>query len=195
MTNIIRAGPNMQGALIEMGRKNRKTRLVTRRQPSGRIAREPEFSPVQVRRLRDAAMTGLRDEQWGTELGRYYLFQSITHGMYAAGKWWAQLAERYQQTLAAPGQKPLVLERGSRSEPPDPEITAERDREVEAEFTQALAALTDAGIVAVRAVRNLCEHNEGPDGYQEFMYLRTGLAKLAEWRDLTRQPKSSSTAR
>lgn len=185
----------MQGAVAEMGNRTGRKRKQGPREPSGRNQREPEYSPVEVRRLRDAAMTGLRDEQWGTELGRYYLFQSITHGMYAAGKWWARLAERYQQAVAVPGQKPLVLERGSRSSPPDPESQAgvaqtERDLETEEEFKDALKALTDAGPVALRVVRNLCEQDQGPDGYHEFLNLRIGLLKLAEWRDLTNRPKS-----
>ena len=70
------------------------------REPNGRPQRPPELPPPsEVRRLRDAALSGMRDSTWGTELGRLYLVGKITATMFAAGKRWGELAVMYSQAL------------------------------------------------------------------------------------------------
>lgn len=186
----------MQG--VGMAR-NRKNRLIVSREPNGRPSRsedEREFSPTQVRRLRDAAMRGLRDEEWGTELGRYYLENSITSEMYAAGKWWAEKAARYANSIDVPGNiKAVSFQRGSLGTPPDPDSdkgreVVTRDQIAAMEFNEAHSVLCQAGAIAERVVRNLCERDESPTGHLEFYCLRLGLNMIAKYRDLTKSGKS-----
>ena len=77
-------------------------RKIKARTPSGQLSRagrQREYPPAQVRRLRDAAMAGLRDPEWGTELGRLYLEGTITAAMYAAGKDWREKAAKFVGSL------------------------------------------------------------------------------------------------
>jgi hypothetical protein len=48
-----------------------RRKSLARREPNGRVqCQEPDISPGEVRRLRDAALRGLRDAEWASELGR-----------------------------------------------------------------------------------------------------------------------------
>src|SRR5215470_9629640 len=147
----------------------RKNRALKSRTPSGQLSRagrEREFPPTQVKRLRDAAMAGLRDPEWGTELGRLYLEGTITATMYAAGKDWREKAARYVSTLGHfPVRTILVEERGD-SLPPDPDTEegrkqSRRDTAAMERFFEAHHVLLSAGRLAEATVRRLCEHNEG----------------------------------
>ena len=75
-----------------------KTKL-RQREPNGRPQRERETPPAQVRRLREAALAGLRDPQWGTELGRLLLTKAIDEAMYAAGRRWNEDAAKYRHVI------------------------------------------------------------------------------------------------
>jgi hypothetical protein len=166
----------------------RKNRLLRARTPSGQLSRagrEREFPPAQVKRLRDAAMTGLRDPEWGTELGRLYLEGTITAAMYAAGKEWREKAARYVSTLGHFPVRTLLIEGRGGSMPPDPDTTegqkrARREAAAMERFFEAHHVLLSAGKMAEATVRRLCEHNEGPCGMAELIALRNGLAALAE---------------
>ena len=73
--------------------------------PSGRLSRageQEEISPALVRRLRDQALNSVKDPEWGTELGRMFLFGKIEAPLYAAGKRWAGLAANYYRAIGAP---------------------------------------------------------------------------------------------
>jgi hypothetical protein len=164
-------------------RKNLKART-----PSGQLSRagrEREFPPTQIRRLRDAAMAGLRDPEWGTELGRLYLEGRITASMYAAGKGWREKAARYVSTLGHFPVRTILPDEHRGSLPPDPDTVegqkrARREADAMERFFEAHHVLLSAGKMAEASVRRLCEHNEGPCGMAELIALRNGLAALAQ---------------
>lgn len=166
----------------------RKNRQLKTRTPSGQLSRAGrvrEFPPAQIKRLRDAAMAGLRDPEWGTELGRLYLAGSITASMYAAGKTWREKAARYIGTLGLFPVRSILVEGRGGSLPPDPDTTegqkrARREADAMERFFEAHHVLLAAGKLAEHAVRRLCEHDEGPCGMAELIALRNGLTALAE---------------
>lgn len=166
----------------------RKNRLVKARTPSGQLSRagrEREFPPTQVKRLRDAAMAGLRDPEWGTELGRLYLDGTITAAMYAAGKDWREKAAKYVNSLGHFPVRSILVEGRGGSLPPDPDSLegqkrARREADAMERFFEAHHVLLYAGKMAEATVRRLCEHDEGPCGMAELMALRRGLSALAE---------------
>jgi len=166
----------------------RKNRLVTARTASGQLSRagrQRELPPAQVKRLRDAAMAGLRDPEWGTELGRLYLEGTITAAMYAAGKDWREKAARYTKTLGHFPVRSLLVENRGGSMPPDIDTIegqkqARREANAMERFFEAHAILLSAGKMAEATVRRLCEHDEGPCGMAELIALRNGLSALVE---------------
>jgi hypothetical protein len=166
----------------------RKNRLLKARTPSGQLSRagrERELPPTQVKRLRDAAMAGLRDPEWGTELGRLYLEGTITATMYAAGKAWREKAAKYVSTLGHFPVRTILVEGRGGSLPPDPDTEegrkrARREADAMERFFEAHHILLSAGKLAEATVRRLCEHDEGPCGMSELIALRNGLSVLAE---------------
>jgi hypothetical protein len=175
-------------------RRNDKSGLSVPREPSGRRARagrEPDVTPAQVKRLRDAALAGLQREEWGSELGRLLLTGKIAAEHYAAGRRWSEAMARYRAALGAPPPHPpaLSFERsGAKAAPPDPasaegERLAVRDGAAVRELRDAEAALREAGPLPERVVRSVCEHDEAPCGVRELDALGRGLAALARfWR-------------
>lgn len=166
------------------------------REDNGRRQREREFPPAQVKRLRDAAMNGLRGEEWGTELGRLYLENRITAEMYAAGKRWNETVAWYHQAIGAKPAKSASVEIGIGAQPADPDSAEGRKQAIrEAEraerFYEAHAVLLGVP-TAERVVRNLCEQNEGPCGYAELLATRNGLFALAAHWGLTGPNKSGT---
>ncbi len=185
----------LSGTQREMGRKKQRNRLVTAREPNGRIQREHDLAPSEVRRLRDAALRGLRDAEWGTELGRLYLEGSLTGAMYAAGKRWREHAGDYRQAIGIFPVRSASLERGSRGTPPDPDSEegsnqAQREANAVERFFEAHAALVAAGMGAEHAVRRLCEDDASLCGVYELNKAKDGLSALARHYNLTNQGKS-----
>lgn len=182
----------MHGA---MGMAKGRKRVIVEREPNGRAQREREYPPAQVKRLRDAAMAGLRDPEWGTELGRLYLCQIITAAMYAAGKRWREWAHDWHASIGVFPVRSTSIERGSNGMAPDPfsrrgmEI-AEREREHTERFFRAHAALFAAGPGIEPIVRAVCERDEIAPSFSAQMKLRRGLNALAIYWDLTGQTKS-----
>src|ERR1700759_1626797 len=102
---------------------SRSTRpmLSVAREPSGRRSRAitrsaPEFAPTEIKRLRDAALAGMQNPAWGSELGRLLLAGKLEAELYAAGQHWSECATRYRQPLAAPRPNPPT----ARFEPKSP---------------------------------------------------------------------------
>ena len=174
----------------------RKSRLVTAREPNGRIQREErEPAPAEVRRLRDAALVGLRDPQWGTELGRLYLQGTITDSMYAAGKRWRDHAAEYRRSIGAFPVKSASLERGSLSHPPDPESTdglkqVLRENNAAERFFEAHSVLVCMGQGTESIIRRLCEDDLSLCGMVELKKARYGLSRLADHYRLTGNEKT-----
>lgn len=169
------------------------------REPNGRIQREQQLPPSsEVKRLRDAALAGMRDPTWGTELGRLYLVGKITASMYAAGKRWAELASKYSQALCSPSPDPkaICLDR-SGGESPDPDSydgrrEARRHQRAVTSFMDAHVALKAAHGTAERVVRSVCERDEMQHGHESLMALIRGLTELAGFWGLTDLRKSMS---
>lgn len=189
----------MHGTSTGMAKKNR---LIKSRSPGGRPSRagqEREFPPAQVKRLRDAAMAGLRDPEWGTELGRLYLEGTITHGMYAAGKKWGEYADKYSHAIGVFPVRSSTGEPRGKAHPPDPDSKkgkdiAEKEADHAERFFEAHSVLVRAGAMVGPSVRRLCEHNEGPCGMAELIAVRTGLMALVSHWNLTTMAKSAYAA-
>lgn len=167
------------------------------RYPSGDIVREREYSPLEVKRLRDAAMRGLRDPEWGTELGRLFLENRIPAALYAAGKRWAIEAATYRSAIDIFPIRSTSLEVGIKSHPPDPDSedgqeVASKDRAAVERFFAAHAVLISAGMGAESAVRALCEEGRCLAGDYERRSAIAGLVHLAEHYRLTDTGKSDT---
>lgn len=167
----------MQGG-ISVARETGTMRLA-------RVPRDPDdYPPTQVKRLRDAAMIGMENPLWGSELGRLFLNRSITGPMLAAGKRWARVAARYQIAIdGKPSLKSAALERGAPAEPPDPdseegEEISRRDRDALKAMKGARGALLLAGKRAEAVVRAVVERDEAIGQY-EVSDLKRGLDALA----------------
>jgi hypothetical protein len=180
---------------------SRSTRpmLSVAREPSGRRSRAitrgtPQFAPTEVKRLRDAALAGMQNPAWGSELGRLLLAGRLEPELYAAGQHWAECATRYRQALDAPRPSPPP----ARFEPKSPAVAVDpasaagqkqTAREVAAigALREAHAALRAAGVQAERVVRRVCEYDEAVCGTSEFVALQRGLLALALLWGMTRR--------
>ena len=171
--------------------RNSRPMLSVAREPSGRRSRvvtrsTPQFAPTEVKRLRDAALAGMQNPEWGSELGRLLLAGKVEPELYAAGQHWAECATRYRHALDAPrpNAPPARFEPKSPAAAVDPASAAgqkQTAREVAAivALQEAHAALRTAGVLAERVVRRVCEHDEAVCGTSEFVALRRGLLALA----------------
>jgi len=168
---------------------------LAQREPNGRAQRTAQLpAPSEVKRLRDAALAGMRDPLWGTEIGRLFLAGKITSTMFAAGKRWAELASQYSQALCSPAPDPkaISLERAPSSTSHDPDSPegrkeARRHARAVASFVDAHIALKDHGPATARIVRATCERGETITGHQELIALTSGLDRLAQFWGLTNQ--------
>lgn len=168
----------------------RRNRLVTAREPNGRIQRNGNPAASEVRRLRDMAVRDARHEEWGCELGRLYLEGSLTDSMYAAGKRWRENAAAYRQAIGVFPVRSAALERGSHGTDADPD-SEEGQKQVAREanaaerFFEAHAVLVSVGMGAESAVRKLCEEDKSLAGMHELKNARYGLSRLADHYNLT----------
>jgi hypothetical protein len=83
---------------------SRRRKVMAQRTPLGRISHKTaiELPPTEVRRLAEAAASGLRDQAWGSQLGRLYLTGQLTSAQFAAGKRWHELSAAYSAACQAP---------------------------------------------------------------------------------------------
>ncbi len=176
-----------------------RRKALAKREPNGRIQRDPPLPPPsEVRRLRDAALSGMRDPTWGTELGRLYLVGKVTATMYAAGKRWGDMSSLYSQALQSPAPDPKAVsfDRSGGSSP-DPDShegrrEARRHERAVASFIDAHAALKTHSPASERVVRSMCERNEMLAGHENLLRLTEGLFVLAAFWGLTDSRKSPS---
>lgn len=174
-----------------------RRKVLAVRESNGRIQREQQLpAPAEVRRLRDAALAGMRDPMWGTELGRLCLVGKINSAMFAAGKQWGEYAARYSQALCSPSPDPKAVnwDRGG-GEAPDPDSfegrkEARRHARAVQSFIDASVALKDVGNRAERAVRAVCERDQILFGHENLMALTVGLSALSGFWGLTDSRKS-----
>jgi hypothetical protein len=152
------------------------------REPNGREQRHRLLSPTEARRLREAAWRGLRDAQWGTELGRLFLESSLTEQQFLAGQRWRQDVAAYHWAIDVFPVRTASLERG-KATPPDPDSEvgrklAKRESEAIETFFAAHAILSFTG--AEKVVRALVERDEPICGVVGLRTARKGLSVLAE---------------
>jgi hypothetical protein len=163
-----------------------KRKAMARRENSGKIRRPPALpSPIEVVRLRDAALMGLREPEWGSSLGWLFLTGKINAAEFAAGKHWLVLATNYAHALQAPRQPGSAKLDAMGGTPPDPDSEAgrkEATREALAieRYVEALVVLKRYSAAVRNAVQACCEQNSVPGGIVELKCLRVGLGALAE---------------
>lgn len=172
-------------------------RPVEAREPSGRPQRERLASPAEIRRLREAAWRGLRDPEWGTELGRLFLESSLTPLQYAAGRRFQRELAAYHSAIGAFPVRAISLE-SHRSTPPDPDspagkAQARREAEAIETFFEAHAVLVTTG--AELLVRGLVERDEALNGLESLLRVRAGLSELARFYALTETGKERMSFR
>lgn len=167
------------------------------REPSGRPQRERGISPNEVRRLRDAAIIGLRSAEWGTHLGRLLLLHRLTAEQYAAGVRWREGAAKYGSAIQSPPGARSGNLAGGHSHPADPDTDEGRreakrhERQVGA-FIDAFVALRETGNRGVGVVRSVCETDEAPVGIDGYNALVSGLTRLSDFWGLTNHRKSGN---
>ena len=162
----------------------RKTLAV--REPSGKVKRAPPDlpSPTEVSRLRDAALSGLKDAIWGSMLGQVYLRGKISGVQFAAGKRWADLARNYSLACQSPKEARSGNLNPAGGEPADPDSPqglreAQQQAHTKHQYIAANAILHHAGEPARRAVMATCEHGIAPIGHDGLENLKVGLSAIA----------------
>lgn len=174
---------------MPVGRKRKST---VAREGNGRQQRgERPSAPTEVRRLRDAALCGMRDPEWGSELGRLYLQQQITAEMYAAGKKWCEDAAEWRGSIGIFPIKSTSID-SRRSCPPDPDsergqYQVRRDQDAAERFFEAHSVLVLFSAEAI--VSKVCEDNQSLAGFAELQAFRRGLQKLADHYGLAYRPR------
>jgi hypothetical protein len=177
--------------LAKLGRK----REDGEREPNGRLSRTTKKqieakNPNEMKRLRDAAILGMRDPLWGTELGRLFLRNRIDEVQFEAGKRWRNLVDTWRKNQVGPQIDPksglsvlFVENRGrGRDRTYDPDVVA-ATQETDLALRHALDALNGAGQLESRTVRDCCEMEIPIIGLSEIWWLRDGLDALAtHWR-------------
>ena len=160
---------------------------LAKREPNGKPQRERSGpSPTEISRLRDAALAGMKDPIWGTQLGILHLSGKLTSSQLAAGKRWADLARDYSAACQSPrAPKSVDIEPGGGS-PIDPDSAkglreARRHSQIVHGYLGSLEALKRTGEAPRLAVRDVCEFNLFPVGSFQLAALRTGLQGLAAW--------------
>ena len=175
--------------------KTKRNPAIVGREPSGRAQRpanvnEQEFAPTQVKRLRDAALAGMRDPEWGSQLGRLFLTRAISPVQYAAAKRWRALANNYHNAIGVVAVRSINLQPTSKGYDCDPaseqgQRTAQRDRDALKRFQRAHDKLIETG--SEKVVRALCERDESPAGFTQMQKLQLGLSTLARLWQLDRR--------
>ena len=161
---------------------------LAKREPNGKPQRQPHdmMSPLEVRRMVDAAKRGLKDPIWATQLGILHLEGKLTTSQFAAGKRWAELARDYSVAMQSPKSPRSVALEASGGSPIDPNSAKgvkearQHSRTVHG-YLGALEALKRTGEAPRLAVRDVCEFNLFPVGSFQLAALRTGLQGLAAW--------------
>lgn len=172
----------------------RKNRLVTAREPNGRIQRNPGIAPAEAKRIRDEAARKVRHSEYGSELGRLWLDDKISAPMYEAGKKWIIVAVQRSMALQGPSANPRSINVGSggESHPVDPDSPAglqEAKHHAKAvlAYDAALEAITKASWTAIETV---CGQSLALCGHQQLLDFRCGLMILAKLWGLTESRKS-----
>lgn len=172
---------------MNVARYNRKSRLITSREPNGQPQRIRTTPPSNAKRIRDEAIRKSHQSEYGTELGRLWLDDKITAPMFEAGKKWGIVSAALSRALQSPSANPRSLNIGSggESHPVDPE-SPEGQREAK-HHTKAVqiydAAVRVLPSASFKVVETVCDRSLALCGHQEFLDLKCGLLILANhWK-------------
>ncbi len=170
------------------------------RRPCGRVASSRHLgltSPVEMRRLLDASLTGLRDASWATQLGRLYITEKISASELAAGKRWAALVADYSSACQSPRPPATLNLDRTNGTPADPDSAAgikevRRHERATKDYLDGKHALRLAGAAAEHAVDVVCVQDQAPAGMMEVESLRSGLQALAIWWSTSKRKSKHS---
>lgn len=164
------------------------------REPSGRLSRAAKKvvgadSVNEIRRLREAALSGMRDPLWGTQIGRLFLEGKVTAAQFRAGRQWGELMEKWRAVHCGPRFNPKTglstLHRvGGGGVSVGDIIADEREAMVTAMVDDVIGSF-DRGAADPHliAVRECVEIDLAPVGYGGTLLLDDGLNHLAGlWR-------------
>jgi hypothetical protein len=134
------------------------------RKPCGRISTRGTVEllpPTQIRRMVDAAASGMRDALWASQLGRLHLAGKLNASQLAAGKRWTELVANYAEASQAPRPprtKPLDNADGTSIDPDSiaGAKEARRHERATADYLDGRHALRLAGSAAERVVDSVC---------------------------------------
>jgi hypothetical protein len=179
-----------------MAKKNAKVLVVIREgtgRPSRAIADDIKAcTPAQVRRLRDAALKGMHDEEWGWEIGRLFLQGKISADQFEAGKRWRRLltAWRNASGMPKPDPKALQIPPEPRTIQADPDtdkgkVDAEREMELAGRMRGAHAVLCSYGKIMENDVRRTVEDDQAPVGQEGLERVVKGLSAWSSYWGLT----------
>ncbi len=169
-----------------MSRAGRK-RKVGERFPTGQIKPEEKpASPAAIRRLRDAALMGMADPQWGSVAGIYYLSKKIDEIEYEAAKRFGDLHAQYIAVIGGPRPpKTSTGERSAKSAQIDVdtelgEAEALRHVAIMTRYNDAHGALLMVSPAVEADLIRFCSiPGETPSGYAATLRVRDGLRALA----------------
>lgn len=159
--------------------------------PAGQIRpEEKSASPAAIRRLRDAALMGMADPQWGTVAGLFFLNKLIDEVEYEAAKRFGDLHAQYISVIGGP--RPPKTSTGER---PARSAQIDVDTELgEAEAKRHVAILTSYNEVhlALKMIDPATEADlirfcsvpgESPAGHAAMLRLKDGLKSIASiWK-------------
>lgn len=163
------------------------------RNKDGRIARQPTelASPTEIRRLREASLSGLKDASWSSQIGRLHLTGKLTSSEFAMARRWAEISANYSWACNSPA-PPRTLSLDNRGgEMADPDSTAgkqqvRRHLRATSDYLEARFALQAAGAEVMRVIELTVISDQAP-AYSEMSALHKGLAALAKCWEARKQ--------
>lgn len=169
-----------------MARAGRK-RKIGERFPAGQIKPEESgASPSQIRRLRDAALAGMADPQWGSMAGIFYLSRKIDEVEYETAKRFGDLHSQYISVIGGPRPpRSASIERASPvgSLDVDTELgeeEAQRHILIMNKYHDAHTILHGVGPSAEADIIRFCSiPGESPAGHEAMIRVRFGLRALS----------------
>lgn len=169
-----------------MGRRGRKRKNGTKREPSGRVQTPPAHEirgVVLEQRRRLVGSEQATSELAGFVLGRLHLKRYINdRRLVDAGLKWAQLVGTYCRIYGIPKATPQACQMNvSYGIPIIAELPEDRIQAIKSEYHSAFAALMDAGMIPLRVTNDVCVNDSWPgDDVHGFVdKLDAGLQALA----------------
>lgn len=164
------------------------------REPNGRLSRAAQKivgadSVGEIKRLREAALSGMRDRLWGTQLGRLWLEGKITPQQFRAGRQWDELMGKWRAIHCGPRFNPKAglanLFRVGGGGASVGDFVANPHEAMLTAMVDNVIGSFDRGVAdpALIAVRECVELDLAPVGFGGKLLLEDGLNHLADlWK-------------